>query len=222
MDFNYDDNQRMLFDTVDRFLTDKHDLAKREKLLCVCFAEQGWNWSAGFPLLPNHKTTIKARNLRGQSALLKVRVLESDQTLLVVFDEEHPEFATYRIHNASSEPVLIHQYLAVPHIYETVAAGASVAYAWDDPRITPLLLEVVSARNEEKILLDLDNLGLSTTRTTSASRPLSFPSAICRWTIRAFSLSFLCCCGLAPSAKSFSPSRSRVRPTTRRFTTSSA
>lgn len=33
MDFNYDDNQRMLFDTVDRFLTDKHDLAKREKLL---------------------------------------------------------------------------------------------------------------------------------------------------------------------------------------------
>jgi alkylation response protein AidB-like acyl-CoA dehydrogenase len=33
MDFNYDDNQRMLFDMVDRFLTDKHDLAKREKLL---------------------------------------------------------------------------------------------------------------------------------------------------------------------------------------------
>jgi hypothetical protein len=137
--------------------------AKREKLLCVCFAENGWNWSAGFPLTPNHKTTIKARNLRGQSALLKVRVLESEQTLLVVFDEEHPEFPTYRIHNASSEPVLIHQYLAVPHIYETVPAGASVAYAWDDPRIKPLLLEVVSARNEEKILLDLDNLGLFNT-----------------------------------------------------------
>lgn len=33
MDFNYDDNQRMLFDMVDRFLTDKHDLTKREKLL---------------------------------------------------------------------------------------------------------------------------------------------------------------------------------------------
>lgn len=33
MDFNYDDNQRMLFDMVDRFLTDKHDLAKRAKLL---------------------------------------------------------------------------------------------------------------------------------------------------------------------------------------------
>jgi alkylation response protein AidB-like acyl-CoA dehydrogenase len=33
MDFNYDDNQRMLFDTVDRFLSDKHDLATREKLL---------------------------------------------------------------------------------------------------------------------------------------------------------------------------------------------
>jgi alkylation response protein AidB-like acyl-CoA dehydrogenase len=33
MDFNYDDNQRMLFDMVDRFLTDKHDLVKREKLL---------------------------------------------------------------------------------------------------------------------------------------------------------------------------------------------
>ena len=33
MDFNYDDNQRMLFDMVDRFLSDKHDLAKREKLL---------------------------------------------------------------------------------------------------------------------------------------------------------------------------------------------
>jgi len=33
MDFNYDDNQRMLFDMVDRFLADKHDLAKREKLL---------------------------------------------------------------------------------------------------------------------------------------------------------------------------------------------
>ena len=33
MDFNYDDNQRMLFDMVDRFLTDKHDLAAREKLL---------------------------------------------------------------------------------------------------------------------------------------------------------------------------------------------
>jgi alkylation response protein AidB-like acyl-CoA dehydrogenase len=33
MDFNYDDNQRMLFDTVDRFLTDKHDLGARAKLL---------------------------------------------------------------------------------------------------------------------------------------------------------------------------------------------
>jgi len=33
MDFNYDDNQRMLFDMVDRFLTDKHDLVKREALL---------------------------------------------------------------------------------------------------------------------------------------------------------------------------------------------
>lgn len=33
MDFNYDDNQRMLFDMVDRFLTDKHDLVSREKLL---------------------------------------------------------------------------------------------------------------------------------------------------------------------------------------------
>ena len=32
MDFNHDDNQRMLFDMVDRFLTDKHDLPKRAKL----------------------------------------------------------------------------------------------------------------------------------------------------------------------------------------------
>ena len=33
MDFNHNDNQRMLFDMVDRFLDDKHDLAKRHKLL---------------------------------------------------------------------------------------------------------------------------------------------------------------------------------------------
>ncbi|MBA3055658.1 MAG: hypothetical protein FP826_12170 [Sphingomonadales bacterium] len=39
MDFNYDDNQRMLFDMVDRFLTDKHDLAKRAKLLTDPAAE---------------------------------------------------------------------------------------------------------------------------------------------------------------------------------------
>lgn len=32
MDFNYDDNQRMLFDMVDRFLTDKHDLPTRARL----------------------------------------------------------------------------------------------------------------------------------------------------------------------------------------------
>ena len=32
MDFTHDDNQRMLFDTVDRFLSDKHDLATRAKL----------------------------------------------------------------------------------------------------------------------------------------------------------------------------------------------
>jgi hypothetical protein len=108
----------------------------------VCLAQDGWQWSPGFVLVANHKTTIKARNAQGQSALLKVRVLEADNTLVVVFDEENPEFPTYRIHNASSEPVLIHQYLAVPHIYETVPAGASVAYAWDDPNLTPLLLEV--------------------------------------------------------------------------------
>jgi alkylation response protein AidB-like acyl-CoA dehydrogenase len=40
MDFNYDDNQRMLFDMVDRFLTDKHDLAAREKLLKDPAAEE--------------------------------------------------------------------------------------------------------------------------------------------------------------------------------------
>lgn len=33
MDFNYDDNQRMLQDTVDRFLTDKYDLVTRAKLM---------------------------------------------------------------------------------------------------------------------------------------------------------------------------------------------
>lgn len=32
MDFNYDDNQRMLFDMVDRFLTDKHDLPMRTQM----------------------------------------------------------------------------------------------------------------------------------------------------------------------------------------------
>lgn len=33
MDFTYDDNQQMLHDSVDRFLTDKHDLAVRHKLI---------------------------------------------------------------------------------------------------------------------------------------------------------------------------------------------
>ncbi|APR51078.1 pimeloyl-CoA dehydrogenase small subunit [Sphingomonas koreensis] len=33
MDFHYDDNQQMLHDTVDRFLTDKYDLVTRHKLL---------------------------------------------------------------------------------------------------------------------------------------------------------------------------------------------
>ncbi len=32
MDFTYDDNQQMLFDSVDRFLTDKHGLTQRHKL----------------------------------------------------------------------------------------------------------------------------------------------------------------------------------------------
>ncbi len=58
------------------------------------------------------------------------------------------------------EPVLIHQYLALPHIFEEVAPGAAIAYAWDDPGIRPLLLEVVTCAHDEKILLDLDTLGL--------------------------------------------------------------
>lgn len=33
MDFTYDDNQQMLHDSVDRFLTDKHDLVARHKLI---------------------------------------------------------------------------------------------------------------------------------------------------------------------------------------------
>ena len=33
MDFHYNDNQQMLHDTVDRFLTDKYDLVTRNKLL---------------------------------------------------------------------------------------------------------------------------------------------------------------------------------------------
>jgi len=52
MDFNYDDNQRMLFDMVDRFLTDKHDLAKREKLLKDAAAEAAlWSEMAELGLL---------------------------------------------------------------------------------------------------------------------------------------------------------------------------
>lgn len=39
MDFNYNDNQRMLFDMVDRFLTDKHDLVQRGRLLADPAAE---------------------------------------------------------------------------------------------------------------------------------------------------------------------------------------
>jgi hypothetical protein len=136
--------------------------AKREQLLCARFGGDDWNWSPGFRLFENHKMTIKARNLRSESALLKVRVYETEGTLMVVFDEEHPEFPTYKLHNASSEPVRIHQYLAVPHVYEIVPPGASVAYAWDNPSIVPLLLEVLSLR-DEKILLDLDGLGLFNT-----------------------------------------------------------
>jgi hypothetical protein len=36
----------------------------RAFLLAVCFAEQGWNWSAGFAIQPNHKVTIKVRRKR--------------------------------------------------------------------------------------------------------------------------------------------------------------
>jgi hypothetical protein len=89
-----------------------------------------------------------------------VRTIVSDGTLVVIFDEEHPEFPTYRIHNASLEPVFIHQYLALPHIFEEIPPGGSMPYAWDDPSIKPLLLEVVNQAHTEKILIDLDTLGL--------------------------------------------------------------
>ncbi len=57
MDFNYNDNQQMLFDAADRFLTDRHDLPQRKALLTDRpgqdrfwhdIAEMGWI-GAAFP-----------------------------------------------------------------------------------------------------------------------------------------------------------------------------
>ncbi|UJR20376.1 hypothetical protein I4U23_023508 [Adineta vaga] len=135
-----------------------------EQFLCVQIIDdqqyQFVHWSGGFPIDSTDAFHINMRNENNQCFILRVQVIERNETYFVVFMDANRLPAPFRISNRSNIPIQFYQTDIRPdstHLITMISPYQSVDYAWDEPTLKPMI--TCSIMDGTKATYDLLKLG---------------------------------------------------------------
>ncbi|CAM9268648.1 unnamed protein product, partial [Laminaria digitata] len=104
----------------------------KDRRLVVRFCGQGWDWSGEVLPESSEESTLRVRN--GQTrevAFVRVGVSKKDSSVHLVFRNELPSFAPYRIDNFSLAMLRLRQ--VGGNVAETLMPYQTCPYSWDEP-----------------------------------------------------------------------------------------